>query len=63
MSAELAASEKPIVWFEGELDERYFKCAAQLLGFNDLIDSFHWIGALETRAVLSIRVTPHLTMR
>lgn len=46
MSAQLTANEKPIVWFEGALDERYFKRAAQLLGFEDLVESFHWIGTL-----------------
>lgn len=49
VSAELSASEKPIVWFEGPLDERYFKCAAQLLGFEDIADSFNWIGALANK--------------
>lgn len=49
VSAELSASEQPIVWFEGALDERYFKCAAQLLGFDDIIDSFNWIGALANK--------------
>ena len=49
VSAELTASEKPIVWFEGELDERYFKCAAELLGFSDLLETFNWIGALANK--------------
>jgi hypothetical protein len=47
--AELSASEKPIVWLEGELDERYFKRAAQLLGYDELVDTFHWIGALSNK--------------
>jgi hypothetical protein len=46
ISGVLSASEKPIVWFEGELDECYFKRAARLLGYDDLVDTFHWIGAL-----------------
>lgn len=49
VSAELTASEQPIVWFEGELDDRYFKCAAKLLGFDDIVDSFNWIGAFANK--------------
>lgn len=48
IGAELSASEKPTVWFEGELDERYFRTAAQLQGYDDLVDQFHWIGVSGT---------------
>lgn len=45
VAARLSASEQPTVWFEGEFDERYFKTAARLLGYDELVDLFSWIGA------------------
>jgi hypothetical protein len=45
IGAELLASETPTVWVSGPTDERYFKTAAQLLGYEDLVDKFQWVGA------------------
>ena len=76
LESELAATQTPVVWFEGELDERYFKCAAKLWGYKDLIDSFNWIGALGNKsgpynsgdtalnhAVSLLRANPEFTKR
>lgn len=72
----LAATQTPVVWFEGALDELYFKCAAKLLGYEELIDSFNWIGALGNKsgpfnsgytalnqAVSLLRANPEFTKR
>lgn len=40
----LAASAEPVVWVAGETDVPYFKTAAKLLGYSQLIDVFEWIG-------------------
>ncbi|WP_197506056.1 AAA family ATPase [Mycobacterium sp. ACS4054] len=40
----LAASQTPVVWLAGETDVPYFKTAAKLLGYPQLINYFEWIG-------------------
>lgn len=40
----LAASEQPVVWVAGETDVPYFRTAAKLLGYPQLVDYFEWIG-------------------
>jgi energy-coupling factor transporter ATP-binding protein EcfA2 len=45
ITKELSASEATIIWVSGPTDERYFKTAARLLGYDELVDCFRWIGA------------------
>jgi hypothetical protein len=40
----LAAAEDPVVWVAGETDVPYFKTAARLLGYPQLVPYFQWIG-------------------
>lgn len=40
----LAAAQQPIVWLAGPTDVPYFKKAAELLGYPQLVEYFEWIG-------------------
>ncbi len=40
----VSATEEPIILLGGETDLPYFKTAAELLGFPDLVPHFEWIG-------------------
>lgn len=42
---ELEAGEEPLILLAGETDLKYFKTAAQVLGYTSLIGMFDWIGA------------------
>lgn len=42
---DINSSSGPIIWVSGVTDERYFRTAAQLLGYEDLVPYIKWIGA------------------
>jgi len=46
------ANEKILVFLEGETDPVYFRCAAELLGRQDVLENieFEWIGAKEANS-------------
>jgi len=45
VGALITSGELPIILVGGETDLPYFRTAAKLLGFPDLVDRFEWIGA------------------
>ena len=42
-------AEKPIVYLEGRTDEKYFKKAVEVFGYNELPFDFKWIGYIDEK--------------
>ncbi|OPX10923.1 AAA family ATPase [Mycobacterium sp. AT1] len=45
IAASIAAAESPLIWVGGETDLIYLRTAAQILGFEHLVEYFEWVGA------------------
>ncbi len=48
LSEKVNSITRPIVYLEGRTDEKYFKKAVEIFGYNDNID-FQWIGYLDEK--------------